>query len=53
LLSHQPSTKSAHERRHFIAANELLARAIGSKPERHPFGADFKIDAAAMSELGE
>ena len=31
---------------------ELLVRAIGSKPEQHPFGDDFKIDAAAMSEIG-
>ncbi len=31
---------------------ELLARAIDSKPEQHPFGDDFKIDRGAMSEIG-
>lgn len=34
------------------ALQELLACAIGAKPERHPFGEDFKIDANAMSEIG-
>jgi cyclic pyranopterin phosphate synthase len=32
---------------------ELLARAIDSKPEQHPFGADFKITSVeAMSKIG-
>jgi cyclic pyranopterin phosphate synthase len=30
----------------------LLARAIDAKPERHPFGEDFRIDVDAMSEIG-
>ncbi|MBI5651530.1 MAG: radical SAM protein [Chloroflexi bacterium] len=34
------------------ALQELLARAIGSKPEHHPFGTDFKIEAGAMSLIG-
>ena len=34
------------------ALQDLLARAIGEKPERHPFGDDFSIDAGAMSEIG-
>lgn len=34
------------------ALQELLARAIGSKPERHPFGDDYSIDASAMSQIG-
>jgi len=32
---------------------ELLARAIDSKPEQHPFGDDFKITSVdAMSKIG-
>ena len=34
------------------ALQDLLARAIDDKPERHPFGDDFAIDAGAMSEIG-
>jgi cyclic pyranopterin phosphate synthase len=34
------------------ALQNLLARAIGEKPERHPLGDDFAIDAGAMSEIG-
>ncbi len=30
----------------------LLARAIGEKPEKHPLGEEFSIDAGAMSEIG-
>ena len=35
-----------------VALEALLARAIDSKPERHPLGADFKIDAGAMALIG-
>jgi len=34
------------------ALQELLARAINTKPEHHPFGTDFKIQAGAMSQIG-
>lgn len=34
------------------ALQALLARAIGEKPEKHPIGDDFSIDAGAMSEIG-
>lgn len=34
------------------ALQQLLIRAIGSKPEQHPFGADFKINVEAMSKIG-
>jgi cyclic pyranopterin phosphate synthase len=34
------------------ALQDLLARAIGDKPEHHPLGNDFSIDADAMSEIG-
>ncbi len=34
------------------ALQELLVRAIGSKPEQHPFGEQFKINADAMSKIG-
>jgi len=34
------------------ALQDLLARAIGEKPERHPLGDDYSIDAGAMSEIG-
>ena len=34
------------------ALQELLARAIGEKPEKHPLGKDYSIDAGAMSEIG-
>jgi len=34
------------------ALQELLARAINSKPESHPLGKDFKINGKAMSEFG-
>ncbi len=31
---------------------ELLARVIASKPERHPLDAEFRISVGAMSEIG-
>ena len=34
------------------ALQELLARAIGSKPEQHPLGEDFALRVKAMSEIG-
>ena len=34
------------------ALQNLLAQAVNSKPESHPFGTDFKINARAMSEFG-
>ncbi|MEW5718333.1 MAG: GTP 3',8-cyclase MoaA [Chloroflexota bacterium] len=34
------------------ALRELLARAIGSKPEQHPSGDDFAIHVQAMSKIG-
>ena len=34
------------------ALQALLARAIGEKPEKHPLGDEFSIDAGAMSEIG-
>jgi GTP 3',8-cyclase len=34
------------------ALQEMLARAIDSKPEQHPFGEGFKIQAGAMSMIG-
>lgn len=34
------------------ALQELLARAIGSKPEQHPLGDDFALRVKAMSEIG-
>ncbi len=34
------------------ALQELLARAIGSKPEQHPSGDDFAIHVQAMSKIG-
>ena len=34
------------------ALQKLLAQAIGEKPERHPLGDDYSIDAGAMSEIG-
>lgn len=34
------------------ALQELLARAIGSKPEQHPFGDEFALRVKAMSEIG-
>ena len=34
------------------ALQELLARAIDSKPEQHPLGDDFALRVKAMSEIG-
>ena len=34
------------------ALQQLLARAIGSKPEQHPVGDDFALRVKAMSEIG-
>jgi cyclic pyranopterin phosphate synthase len=34
------------------ALQELLARAIDSKPEQHPLGEDFSINWDAMSKIG-
>ena len=34
------------------ALQALLAQAIGQKPEKHPLGEEFSIDAGAMSEIG-
>ena len=34
------------------ALQKLLMRAIGEKPEKHPLGEEFSIDAGAMSEIG-
>jgi cyclic pyranopterin phosphate synthase len=34
------------------ALQELLARAIGSKPAQHPLGDDFALRVKAMSEIG-
>jgi GTP 3',8-cyclase len=34
------------------ALQELLAHAIGSKPEQHPLGDDFALRVKAMSEIG-
>jgi hypothetical protein len=34
------------------ALQNLLAQAVNSKPESHPFGTNFKINAKAMSEFG-
>mgnify|MGYP006269544759 CR=1 FL=1 len=34
------------------ALQELIARAIDSKPEQHPLGEDYAIRASAMSKIG-
>lgn len=34
------------------ALQQLLARVIGDKPEKHPLGDDYAIDAGALSEIG-